>query len=166
MVSVYQLDGKESSKDFLSNADQEGLIKLHRISTPPQGSVFIEKNAICACSNHAIVVNNKDTITVVKGEHQVAGFPAYVLPPDCDDEEALAVVAWLTRHQFHTFTSKIEDGSLVRKLEPCRFFRKIPHQSCEICESYELIGDPVFFLKHIVLSKQNKGPTLESSVRL
>ncbi|GIY89204.1 uncharacterized protein CEXT_656531 [Caerostris extrusa] len=119
-------------------------------------------NHPCACTMKDGICVGEHKIMVVRDKHAVAGYPAYALPSGFTDSQVLTLFAWLTRHKFYTFGSTIENGSLVRYLTPSRLFRSSPHPTCPQCECHSLVGDPVYCLKNIVLSAQNKGPTIES----
>lgn len=158
---VYTLD--KSASGFLKLADAEGLIRVFQCSTPPEKSVFIQRFDSCACYDTEKLIVDGDSIIVNNGQHEIVGYPAYVLPPDWTEEEVLTIVTWLSRRKFHTFTQRIMFNTLNRFLEPARFF-KVKKLNCGGCYRHKLNGLPVFFLKHTVLSSRNKGPTLESVV--
>ncbi|GFT26020.1 uncharacterized protein NPIL_16941 [Nephila pilipes] len=145
---------------FLQRASQEKLISLE--THVPVECAHIERHCDCACSCPSQLVVQGKSIIVPRDQQVVNAFPCYALPKECTSEEMVTVVTWLTRHKFWTFANTLENGSLVRYLTPQRIFRLQPHPSCDQCEQHLLEGEPVFCLKNIVLSSQNKGPTVES----
>lgn len=96
---------------------------------------------------------------IAKNDHHNAlSYPYYTLSGDCTFEETYVIVAWLLRNRFKTFTTRIVSGSLTRNLESNRWFRT---EKSGCCEYFNLVDDPVFLLKRIVLSPYATGPVLE-----
>ncbi|GFX43070.1 uncharacterized protein TNCV_2711141 [Trichonephila clavipes] len=145
---------------FLQHAAQEKLITLE--TREPKVCAHIEHHPVCACDSSCQLVVQGKSIIAARDQHIVSAYPCYALPKDCTSEEIVTIVTWLTRHQFWTFATTLENGSLVRYLTPHFIFSMQPHASCDQCTQHTLEGEPVFCLKSVVLSGQNKGPTLES----
>lgn len=159
----------ERPSPFLNMAHDEGLITLTPVFVQGQ-CMRIKRNLPCACS-HPLVVQGR-TITVPKGD-SVMGHPSYALPLHCTLEEQLTVVTWLTRGRFLSFGMGVEEilpkrkdgkpnNTITRDLTPNKTFRMRPHPTCHKCEVFDMVKDPVFCLKGIVMSVDNKGPTVES----
>lgn len=144
---------------FLNLAHQVNLIELKRGPCPELGA-HVERRP-CACGTRDQIAVQDRSILVHKNAHAVNGYPSYFIS-DPTHQEAFTLVTWLTRHMFHTFYNPIQNGSLVRYLTPEGIFSSQTHETCDRCERHTLVGEPVFFLKGIVLSQGNKGPTLES----
>lgn len=95
------------------------------------------------------------------------GHIAFCLPSyDPDRIETQTVLLWLlcSHFKFYTFSTRIEGGSLRRGLVEAieKLFTRRP-RSCR-CFEYVFRQDvkPLYFLQHIVLSNEKKGPTIES----
>ncbi|GBN19716.1 hypothetical protein AVEN_261795-1 [Araneus ventricosus] len=157
-VRVY-VPAQASVPTFLQNAHDAQLVALVRT---PEECITVERKSVCAChSTDRLVVKNRCMI-VPKDEHVVSAFPCYAAPADCTPDELLTIVAWITRHRFMTFECDLHDRHFDRYIAPNSLFQKRPHASCDTCEEHHLKGEPVFCTKRIVLSAQNKGPTVES----
>ncbi|GBN92061.1 hypothetical protein AVEN_266875-1 [Araneus ventricosus] len=149
-----------AKEPFLRNAVNVGFVQL--VSYPEAKlalNVRVDPLA-CACDADHLVVHD-DTVVVFKDSHVVKGYPAYALPAHATNRDVVTLVTWLTRHQFHTFVSKIENGTLNRYLG-YKLFSSSPHPHCTNCTRFTLLGETIFLIKHTVLSAQNKGPTIES----
>lgn len=158
-VRVYLPADESSVPVFLQNAHDAQLIVLQR---HPEECALIERERVCAChSAHRLVVKDR-CIIVPKGDHAVNAFPCYAIPKNCAQEEILTIITWITRHRFMTFECDIQNHNFNRYITPNKAFRKKSHASCNLCEEHHLTAEPVFCMKQIVLSAQNKGPTLES----
>lgn len=156
---VVQLYVQGRPTRFIKLADKEGLICLQTSFMPHEGFT-IERDKMCACHDEMVVKDR--TMIIKKGTHEVTGYPCYGLPLNCTLEEELTIVTWLTRERFLSFGHAIEKGVLKRFLVPNKIFQKQSHSSCNSCEVYGMIREPIFCLKSIVVSMKNKGPTVES----
>ncbi|GBO04781.1 hypothetical protein AVEN_231085-1 [Araneus ventricosus] len=143
----------------LQNAHDAQLVLLQK---DPKECALIERERDCACdSSHRIVVKDR-CIIIPKDEHVVSAFPCYAIPKNCTPDELVTIITWITRHRFMTFEHEIEKGNFDRYIAPNNAFYKKSHPWCELCEEHYLKAEPVFCMKQIVLSAQNKGPTVES----
>ncbi|GFS47070.1 baculo_p74_N domain-containing protein [Trichonephila inaurata madagascariensis] len=97
---------------FLQHAAQEKLITLETVE--PEDCAHIEHHPVCACDSSCQLVVHGKSIIVTLDQHVVSAYPCYALPKDCTSEEMVTIVTWLTRHQFWTFGTALENGSLVR----------------------------------------------------
>lgn len=154
---------------FLKHAHDTGLITL-KSGIAPNHCARIVRGSSCACSApNGLVVNGRN-ILVELDQQSISGFPGYVLPDDCTHDEELTVVTWLVRHRFlrfHTYREPVDKDNkeskkkkLVRDLDSNLF--RCKDLGCKKCSINTLISEPVFCLKGMVVSAQNKGPTVES----
>lgn len=168
---------KEPTSPFLRNCHDEKLVTLKTENVPDHCGKF--QRGSCACNSlHGIVVCGR-SIIIKNEEHLVNAYPGYALPNDCTPDEELTIVTWLTRSRFLMFSHGYKNWHLKdcepphcncecsvktmeRFLVPNHIFESQSHKNCNVCTVYTLIGEPVFCLKKVVLSAQNKGPTVES----
>lgn len=164
-VQVYYDARKKTPSRFLKHAHEEKLIVLQTAFMPDVG-LCVTRGRHCACRDKLVVWGR--TVTVSEGEHVVNSFPYYQLPVDATPEEELTLVTWWTRHRFSSFGHEIQPyercKTMTRFLTSNSIFRCRPHPDCEQCRVYDMVKEPVFCLKSIVLSQQNKGPTIESAL--
>lgn len=149
------------SNAFLQRVADARLLTL--VPAPPAlPYALFDRPAACACPTRDRLALHHQTLFA--RDHPATGFPAYALPDDCTPDETVVAVTWLLRHQFRTFHTRFHQGSLVRLLGPADplLFKRTP-LPCG-CERYTLRGDPVFLLKHCVLSSYQQGPTLDSAL--
>lgn len=139
--------------------EQVGLIEKTR-DEPPAYAVIEKKT--CACGTRNELAVDGDRIFCGRLDSAV-GHSAYRIDRRVTREELTTVLAWLTRSAFQTFTSWIERGDFSRGLTSAKnkLFRKLPN-SLPCCHAYRLAATPVYHLRHIVVSNEKKGPTLES----
>lgn len=142
---------------WLQRAHDAGLVTLHTQDAPSY-SASIARGLPCAC--HVSLVVNGRTMIVRMEEQSISAHPGYVLPNDCTPEEQLTVVTWLARNRLVRFCTEFQSGKLTRCLDK-NLFRKKLHE-CQNCFVNTLEHEPVFCMKQMVVSAQNKGPTLES----
>lgn len=157
-VRVY-LPHDASVPIFLQNAHDAHLIVLEK---HPGECVLIEKDLACACDSKDRLVVRGRCIIVPKDEHVVSAFPCYAIPENCTQDELLTIITWITRHRFMAFDYEVQNHNFNRFITPNNAFYKETHPCCELCEEHYLKAEPVFCMKQIVLSIQNKGPTVES----
>lgn len=151
---------------FLKRAHDEGLVLVsHTDSLPAHAVLFERHDTACACPDRLVVRGR----TLVTRASTVVGHPCYALPDGCTPDEELTVVAWLTRDRFLSFQLTLEKENindkfkkLKRYLVPNNVFLRKRHSTCPVCDELRLIREPVFCLKSIVVSAENKGPTVES----
>lgn len=145
---------------FLQLAHDAGLIVL-RTDFFPNYYARIVREHPCACgSPNGLVVNGR-SIVVEKDQQSISGFPGYVLPDDCSSDEQLTIVTWLTRNRFVTFSTHLDSNNKLIRCLDSKIFQKEIHK-CQKCYVNKLVAEPVFCMKEMVVSAQNKGPTLES----
>lgn len=161
---------------FLRNANDEGLIQL-QLNEIPEASCVIERFDDACLAKCGMAVTDQ-SLVVDLNKHVINGYPAYVLPMHCSDLEATLVVAWLTRRHFQTNGTAVEknvamkrylkgkSSSMVRFLQSTNGYFFKSQLACGKCIRFRPRGDIVFCLEHIVLSGQNKGPTIESVVNV
>lgn len=141
------------------NFADEGIVEIIRNPPFPPCIATIGKGD-CACdSPHEWVVDGK-CISFRNESNLLATFPGYALEGSFSSEEQTTVLTWLTRSKFYALQHAIENGTLTRYMSHTAF-KKIDSK-CGKCFRYRLGGIPVFCLKKIVVSGENKGPTLES----
>lgn len=145
---------------FLKMAAQEELVDLHVGPLPEHGVCFERRDTDCACPNR-LIVNGR---CIVCPSSTIMAFPHYGIPDGCTPEEEITIVTWLTRQRFLSFGSDWKNKTFSRYLDNNGVFEKHTSEKCPNCEKYVMDKDPVFFLKSIVLSALNKGPTLESAL--
>ena len=160
MVYVSLIVPENVPRNFLDLAFEEGLVDIVHPTDP---HALFDRSQSCACDTRDKLAIRDRTVIVKKNHHQALGMPFYALPEDCTFEETYVIVAWLIRHKFKSFISKIDKETNVfrRTIETnCWFVEKIHSNDC--CTCFILVNDPVFLLRKIVLSPFGKGPVLES----
>lgn len=146
---------KSVPRDFLDLA-----VELVTVAAPPVEPYVLFDRPVegCACGTRDGLAVRGREVLARRNSHPATAHRAYALPPDCEFEETVVVVAWLWRHHFKTFRCNLSDGTLRRDL--CSAHHPSRTEGC--CERYLMKADPVFMLKSIVLSPYGRGPTLES----
>lgn len=139
--------------------ETEGVVKV--IRNEPECYAVIESNVDCAC-------NTKDGIAVQRHifycKESIVGFPAYYIRTT-DVDEFITAVAYLRliNTKSLVFRSQTSEKKFTRFLCPIQHSKLF--KSCTLlcgCQKYIMQRDPVYFLEHIVVFKDKKGPTIES----
>lgn len=144
--------------------EEEGVV---RVVPDDSDYALIEETEDCACkSRDGLAVRGPAFLCREESAH--VGHTAFRLPSyDPGRIEAQTALCWLlcTHFKFYTFSTCIKDGSLRRGLTEAieKLFSRRMRSSCE-CIEYVARGDvkPLYLLRHIVLSNDKKGPTIES----
>lgn len=189
-MSCIQLYVAKDPSPFLKMANQEGLVAVRTDSLPLHGVRF-ERNS-CACSGrlgvHGRTIASKDVaigfscyglpadcthdeeLTVVawltRDRFLSFGFAVEEYKkPNVNDEQTNVndEQTNVNDDQANVDPTKPQKPkNFNRFLTPNKLFKRVSHPTCPSCDMYVMVKEPVFFLKEIVLSAENKGPTLES----
>lgn len=166
MIKLYIPDGE--SVPFQSYIE-EGMVSV--ITQEPDFYTTIErKNCACNTINDIAVYNN--SIFIKSKDQYIVGSSCYRVKFETKDEFEICVL-WLIKSHFQTFSSNIGkffcnrtekwETTLERKVTT--FFFNCRPLPCQ-CFQYTLDEIPVYCLKHIVVSGENKGPTIGSVIKI
>lgn len=145
---------------FLQLAHDSGLVTLNT-GAAPNYCAQIARELPCACASPNGLVVNGRRIIVEKDQQSISGFPGYAFPDNCSLDEQLTLVTWLVRDRFVRFCTFLDSQKKLTRTLDSTFFQTEMHD-CEKCFINTLVAEPIFCTKGIVVSAQNKGPTLES----
>lgn len=146
--------------------EEEGLVRVERFPDD-DGYATIERTEECACTaRDGLAV--RGSAVVCREDLAIVGHTAFRLPIyDEDCLETQTALLWLlcNHFRFYTFSTRIENGTLRRGLIEAieQLFVRRTRPSCE-CVEYVFRDNvkPLYCLRHIVLTNEKKGPTIES----
>lgn len=147
--------------------EEEGLVRVEHHSESCCCCCARIENKSCACdSRDGLAVSGNRFLCRDDAAH--VGHIAFCLPfYDRDRIDTQISLLWLicTHFNFHTYSVCIKGGSLQRVMIEAKkkLFVRRRLSSCQ-CIEYVARDDlkPLYFLQHIVLSNDKKGPTIES----
>lgn len=177
MLNIYTENEHQNFSLFV----ESGLINI--VQQKPNIYVLIESKT-CACNTRDGIAVNEWSIFITDYEKYVKSYEYYFV--NCNTkEEVVTAIFWLLKSYFQTFIGTrnnplynknksvpLDDENKPVEKKICKYiyekqmserFFYIYYEKCG-CIKYELMGDPIYCLKSIVVSPRTKGPTVKSVV--